>query len=132
MGQLRVGMHPSGLAFLLLIAAADNSEMVERTDGSSPVPEWLLERSTRESYLTHIRLSFQDVFVKAAEHDAILTKTERKSHLYKDKNLVRFPHKEMNGEQGKVGSRQGRARSSSSTGSGPVLGDKAEKISCTI
>ena len=43
----------------------------------------------------------------------------------KHKNLVRFPHEERNGGQGQVGSRQGRAESSSSTGSGPGLGDKA-------
>lgn len=83
MGQLRVGMRPSGLAFLLLTTEADDSEMVERTDGSSSVPELLLEKSSEESYLTHIRLSLQDLFVKVAEHDAILTKTERKCHLYK-------------------------------------------------
>lgn len=82
-GAVEGGYASFRLAFLLLTTEADNSEMVERTDGSSSVPELLLEKSSQESYLTHIRLSFQDLFVKVAEHDAILTKTERKCHLYK-------------------------------------------------
>lgn len=36
--ELRVSMHPVGLAFLLLTTEADNSEMAEVTEGSSWVP----------------------------------------------------------------------------------------------
>lgn len=63
----------------------------------------------------------------------------KRSDIYMEhKILVRFSHEEMNGGQGspsgngKVGSRQEKARSSSSIRSGLVLGDKVGEVGCAI
>lgn len=83
-------MHTSGFAFSSPPLEADSSEMAEVTDGSSLSPRIALgEEHPGELLDSHQTvmcvgntcvepLRFQNLFVKVAEHDTVLTKTEHK------------------------------------------------------